>query len=217
MRYCRFIDDPSQIAELEGQRFVVLRPVAEVAAAYREVRQRVGMALHGRPAPCPAEPHVTLAAVGQRAPVARVREIVTDWAQETPALRLEIERVSVFPAPFQIVIVQIRRTPELFEALTSIRRRIGEAGLQDLAAVSPAQWVFHMSVAYCSSLPAEDWAEVVDAVQSIQAAPAIEVVQAVEVVAFDNHEESSGGVVVLPASTGAPGGPTEPPVPVPRT
>lgn len=203
MSYCRFIDDPAQIAELEGQRFVVLRPVGAVAAAYRDVQRAVGTALHGRPAPCPAEPHVTLAAVGERAAVQRLQELVAEWAKHVTPLRLEVERLSVFPAPFQTVIAQIRRTPELFGALSSLRRCVGDEGLHDLAAVSSEEWVFHMSVAYCSRLPAAEWDDVVTTVETMHVAPAAEVVTAVEVVAFDDRQEYSGGVIELRAAADA--------------
>jgi 2'-5' RNA ligase len=198
--YCRFIDDPAQIAELEGQRYVVLRPIGAVAAAYRDVRRAVGTALHGRPAPCPAEPHVTLAGVGERADVPRLQALVAEWATHVTPLRLEIERVGVFPAPFQIIIVQIRRTPELFDALSSLRRCVSGEGLHEVAAVSPEEWVFHMSVAYCSKLSAAEWDDVVTAVEQIAVAPATEVVAAVELVAFDDRQEYSGGVIELRAA-----------------
>jgi 2'-5' RNA ligase len=201
--YCRFIDDPAQIAELEGQRYIVLRPVGAVAAAYRDLRRAVGTALHGRPAPCPAEPHVTLAGVGERAAVERLQELVAQWAKHVTPLRLEIERLSVFPAPFQTIIVQIRRTPELFDALSSLRRCVSDEGLHDLATVSPEEWIFHMSVAYCSKLPAAEWDEVVTAVETIPVSAAAEVVAAVEVVAFDDRQEYSGGVIDLRAATDA--------------
>lgn len=146
----------------------------------------------------PAQPHVTLAGFGP-APVDVVRRAVEAWAARAAPLRLEIERVATFPAPSQVVVVVIRRTPELFDALSTIRARGTDLGLRDLAAIPPDDWIFHMSVAYCSEAGALAWNRIERSFASILVAPASEVVAEVEIALFDDLQERSGGTVPLRA------------------
>ena len=111
----------------------------------------------------PAQAHVTLIGFPRDAQLESARDLVAQWAQSVAPLRLEVERAGYFPAPFQIVILQIRKTTELFKALASLRARATQRGLGDVGMVQAADWIFHMSVAYCSSLGGPAWAGVFDA------------------------------------------------------
>ena len=164
---CRpFIADPVHLAAVNGERYVVLRPVGAVADAYRQLRPTVEHLLAGQNVSCPAEPHVTLAGFGP-CPVEAVRRVVETWACQATPLRVEIERVTTFPSPFQVVVIVIRRTPELFDALSTIRARGLEAGLHDLAVIRPEDWTFHLSVAYCSEMHRSAWADIEREVASL--------------------------------------------------
>jgi len=194
--YHPLIDDPDHVARLEGHRYVVLRPTGAVPNVHDRIRALLKEKLTGLEVSYPAQGHVTLAGFANGA-LEAVRRLAADWAATVPALRLEVQRVSVFPTPFQVVILQIRRTAELFEALASLRRLADRREFGNVLTTPPAEWIFHMSIAYCSSLSAASWEDVVRYVDSLEAPAAQCVVNESEIVAFDNGQEYSGGIVEL--------------------
>jgi 2'-5' RNA ligase len=121
MPYRPFIDDREHIARLEGQRYVVLRPTGIIPDVYAQVQAVVKEKLAGLPVSYPAQPHITLAGFPKGTHLESVRQVVAEWTPTISALQVEIERVSFFPAPFQIVIVQVRKTAALFTALVTLR------------------------------------------------------------------------------------------------
>lgn len=199
-RYRPFIDDLEYRARLEGERYVVLRPGEAVSDVHRQVRTVVRERLSGLPVSYPARAHVTLTGFPSGTSLDAIRDLVSGWAPTVPFLLLEVERVGFFPAPTQAVIVQIRKTPELFDALATLRGRVRESELPDWPQVAVEDWTFHMSVAYCSSLSAAAWNEVTSFVAALDVQAGQCVVDEVEVVAFDDGREYSGGVYVLSAS-----------------
>jgi hypothetical protein len=115
-------------------------------------------------------------------------------------LRLEVERAGYFPSPLQIVILHIRKTTELFDALASLRARAKQRELGDAGMVPAADWIFHMSVAYCSLLSSPAWAAVTHFVEGVSVQAAQCVIGEAEIVAFDNSQEYSGGIFELSGS-----------------
>ena len=197
--YHPFIDDPGDIALVEGERYVVLRPNGIVLDVYERVRTLIRKKFPGLTVSYPAQAHVTLTGFPKGTQLESVRELVAQWAATIPRLRLEVERVSVFPSPFQIVIVQVRRTAELVDTIASLRERVKQRGFGDLPMPPVSEWIFHMSVAYCPSLNALEWADVADFVDTVEVPAAECVVSEVEVAAFDNGLEYSGGTFGLSA------------------
>lgn len=126
-----------------------------------------------------------------------VDELVSGWAPTIFQLRLQVERVSAFPTPFQIVIVQVRKIVELFHALSSLRELAKARGLGDWPAIAAADWIFHMSVAYCSTLGPAAWAASTKFIETLDVPPAQCIVGEVEVAAFDDGQEFSSGVLDL--------------------
>jgi 2'-5' RNA ligase len=199
--YRPFITDPEHIARLEGQPFVVLRPAGAIEEIYAQVQGVVKVRLAGLPVSYPAQPHVTLTGFPKGTPLASVRDLVAQWASTISDVQIEAERVSFFPAPFQIVIVQVRKTAALFHALASLRERATRRDFGDVLTTPPADWIFHMSVAYCASLSESAWAEVMRLIEAMEMSDARCVVTEVEIVAFDGGREYSGGVFELSHGT----------------
>jgi len=195
--YRPFIDDPGHIALLEGQRYVVLRPNGAVQDGYTQVREQVQDKLGRLQVSYPTQPHVTLAGFGKGTSIDAVREVVANWAPTVPPLRLEVVDLGVFPSPFQIVILRVRRTPEIADALTTLREQAQQSKLVDVATVQSSDWIFHMSVAYCSALSAAAWADVAAWVETVPVAAAECTVTEVELVAIDDGQEYSGGRLSL--------------------
>jgi hypothetical protein len=100
-----------------------------------------------------------------------------------------------FPDPFKIVVSRMQRTPELLRGLTSLRTAAHD--LDPISRVSPADWVFHMSVAYCSSLTPLQWADVTHRLRQIRVTTGNCVCSEAEIVCFDDGREYSGGVIPL--------------------
>jgi hypothetical protein len=202
--YQPFIDDPRDIARLEGQRYVVLRPTGAVPHVHRQVRALARERLADADVSYPATAHVTLTGFPAGTELDAIRELVGEWARTVAPLRIEVERVHHFPPPFQIVMVQVRKTRELFDALASLRGRVKDRRLPDMSPIQPADWVFHMSVAYCASLSASAWAEASQVFDALRVPKAECVVDEVEIVAFDERREYQGGVFELRAEIAGP-------------
>jgi 2'-5' RNA ligase len=197
--YEPFLDDANHIARLDRQRFVVVRAPVPLARAYRDVQSRVRDNFAGWPISYPAQPHVTLCGFVAGTSLAQLQNVVRLWAAQTPPFGIAISGVNWFAAPFQIVVVEVRRTNALVAALTSLRAGAEREGLEISNVVPVDQWRFHMSVAYCSELSESQWQEVVGLVETWKAPTLHEIANTVEVVAFDRGEEYSGGSFELAA------------------
>jgi 2'-5' RNA ligase len=195
--YQPFIDDPEHIRLLEGQRFVVLRPGRAVREAHRDVQRLLRQQFPAFPLSYPARAHVTLAGFESGTPLDALQKLVESWARAVSAFRIAADRVTFFPPPFQIAIVQVSKTPELFAALSALRQRADEKRLAVSTAVPARDWIFHMSVAYCSGLTPPIWNELAQFVQTLEVDPVHCFVDEAEVVAFDDGREYSGGVYAL--------------------
>jgi 2'-5' RNA ligase len=191
--YRRYIDDPRDIVRLEGQRFVVLRPEGAIPEVYAQLRRDFQQRFGAYDVSYPAAAHVTLTGFPKGAPLDRVRALVAEWAKTIVPLTLEMEQLAVFPPPFQIVYVRLKKTTSLFHALVSLETHAQEAGLGDVTAVPLEQWVFHMSLAYCGRLAPEAWAEVERAVETMSVPAASCIVDEAEIVSFDEGRETLAG------------------------
>jgi len=198
--YEPLIDDAVVAGELDGQRFVVLRVPAGIAGRFDTLKQTVRARLSGLPVSYPARAHVTLCRFAAGTALATVQDLVRTWAAGTPPLLIDAERPGTFPPPFQVVFVEVRKTPDLFTALASLRRAAEGRGIAVTSAVPPEEWIFHLSLAYCANLSAQAWERVTRVVGALPAADARGLVHEAEVVAFDNGREHSGGVFPLSAA-----------------
>ena len=201
MSYEPFIDDPEHLRELEGQRFVVLRPAMPVIQCHRQVQDVVRRRLSGLPVSYPARAHVTLAGFALGTPLESVQNLVSEWIRDVPSLRIEVQGATSFPAPFQIAILKVVKTSALFSALRGLRRKAEQRGLR-LSTVTPAEeWVFHMSLAYCSKMSLADWDELAPFIEALEIPTASCVQETVEIVGFDDRREFSGGIHSLSRQT----------------
>jgi len=194
--YKPFIDDPSTLAKLAGQRFVVLRPSGPLPSAFRRLQHTIKQQLQGMPAAFPAEPHVTLAGYAVGTELDELSDIVTAWARTIAPLQLAVVRISAFPAPFQILIVQLRKTPELLHALSHLRDSAALRGLEVITVMPAAQWIFHLTLANCADLSGELWEKARAFAEGLEVPAGIaSTVHEAEIVVFDEGIERSGGVV----------------------
>jgi len=195
--YRPFIEDPDDIARFEGGRFVVLRATGAVADVHQQVCDVLGDQLERQDVFCLTDAHVTLTGFPKGTDLDAVRNLVAEWAGSVAPLELEVEKAGYFPAPFQIVMLQIRKTSALGDAMVSLRTRASERGLGDAGMIQAADWIFHVSVAYCSSLGSDAWAAVTHVVDGLSVPAARCIVGQVEIVAIDKGQEYLAGVFDL--------------------
>jgi 2'-5' RNA ligase len=191
--YTPLISDPAQIRALDHQRFVVLRAPAPVNAELHRVRHELRASLQEQPVSYPAEAHVTLCAFSAGADLGGICEVVERWARTASPLSLETHRLGSFPAPFQIIVLEVTKTEPLLKALTQLRFEAQRHGLPVVTAIHVDDWRFHVSVAYCDQLSLDAWHRVARRVASIPAPPVRALVEFIEVVAFDDCREYLGG------------------------
>lgn len=137
---------------------------------------------------------MTLAGFASGTSLETVQDLVADWLRHVPPLPLEVEGAAAFPPPFQVAVLKMAKAPALFAALVELRRHAERRRLT-LSTVIPAeQWVFHMSLAYCSKLSAAQWGELTQFLETVHVPSASCVQETVEIVAFDDGREYSGGI-----------------------
>ncbi len=194
--YRPFIDDPAHLVRLSGERYIGLRPSGGVRRAYETVQRALRKRLAGLPISYPAHAHVTLKGFPKGTDLHAIQSLVRDWASSVPPLRIEIERTSAFPEPWQAIIVQVRKTEPLHAALASLVGESRRRGLPDWPpGIEPGveEWIFHMSLAYCAELPAAEWSEARRFAEATPIDPKTCLVPEVEVVSFDDGRDLSGG------------------------
>lgn len=151
-----FMDTPDQLASLEGQQYLVLRPTAAVGTVYRDV-QDAAVSRLGVPARRPHTGHVTLRGFYEPERREALTGLIRSWAARQAPIEVIAEAVDEFPVPWQILIVRLARSPSLVSAYSSLTtaldatdfRRIGELPLED--------WTFHLSVLYGKTLDGAEW------------------------------------------------------------
>ncbi|KJL21189.1 hypothetical protein RN51_02203 [Microbacterium oxydans] len=151
-----FMDTPEQLASLEGQQYLVLRPTAAVAETYRDI-QDTALARLGAAIRHPHTGHVTLRGFHEPERREELTALIRVWAARQPPIEVSADAVDEFPPPWQILIVRLARTASLVSAYSHLTtaldatdfRRLGELPLED--------WTFHLSVLYGKTLDPEVW------------------------------------------------------------
>lgn len=191
-----YMKDAGLLESLRGQQYVVLRPSAAVAAFY--AREQIEI-LRQLPAstPHPNVGHVTLRGLWEPDRVHRLRELIASWARSTPAVELRVEAVDGFPPPFSVLIARLRRTPSLLRAFSSLTEVLDATDFRRIGELSIDDWVFHLSLAYASSLGEQEWGAVLDAGRRTVSSLPHEVVSSVDLVWYDDEGEHSESFALL--------------------
>ena len=102
-----------------------------------------------------------------------------------------MDGVDGFPPPFSVVIARLKRTPELLAAYARLTSLLDETDFQRLGELPLEQWVFHLSLAYCSSLGEAEWDDIhTRSARSIAERPT-EVISQAELVWYEAGVERS--------------------------
>ena len=183
-----FMDTPDQLASLDGQQYLVLRPTAAVAATYREV-QRAALARLGAPPRHPHTEHVTLRGFFEPKRREDLGALIREWAAQQSPIEIIGEAVDEFPTPWQILVVRLARTASLVSSYATLTaaldatdfRRLGELPLED--------WTFHLSVLYGKTLDAAEWERIVQDEARVLTPQPAEIITEAELVWYQDGTE----------------------------
>lgn len=183
-----FMSTPAQLTSLEGQQYLVLRPTAVVADAYRDVQVAALGGLRDA-VTHPHTGHVTLRGFSEPERRHLLHALIREWAADQHPIELTVEAVDVFPAPWQIVILRLARTPALVTAYAGLTAALDATDFRRLGELALDDWTFHLSVVYGKHLDEDAWADLERA--SVRGLPAgvTETVSEVEFVWYENGAE----------------------------
>ncbi len=180
--------DPRQLQGLNGQQYIVLRPVDAVMREFDVVqdalRARLGDSVH-----YPGAAHVTFRGLHEPDRVDEVRAVVEDWAAQQHPIEVVTEAVDSFPAPWQIVIARLARTPSLLHAYASLTETLDRTDLRRIGELPVDDWIFHLSAVYAKGLDTEAWEKLASDSQRDYASRPAETITEVEFVSYFDGAE----------------------------
>jgi|SRR5690606_33260980 len=183
-----FMTDPAQLQGLEGQQYLVLRPAGAVMHEFDRMqdaaRQRLGDTVR-----YPAAAHVTLRGFFEPQRVDDVREVVRSWAARQRPVEVVFEAVDVFPAPWQIVIARLARTPSLLRAYATMTAAVTGTTLRRLDELPIDHWIFHLSAVYAKDLDPQAWARLAAETRRDLDEPVVETIAEAEFVTYSEGAE----------------------------
>ncbi len=183
--------DPEQLAALDGQQYLVLRPGGAVSDAYRATQTQL---LRTTPQALkhPHTEHVTLRGFSEPERRTQVISLVRRWAALQAPIEIGVDAIDTFAAPWQIVIMRLQRTASLVSAYTSLTDALDATNLQRLDELSIDEWIFHLSLVYGTTLAPEAWADLARAVGRMRTDQPACVITEAELVWYaegrENHE-----------------------------
>jgi len=151
-----FMDTPAQLASLEGQQYLVLRPTTAVADVYRSEQ---AAALGRADVPHPHTGHVTLRGFAEPERREQLLAVLREWAAGQRPIDVMAEAVDAFPTPWQVVIVRLARTASLTSAYSSLSTALEATDFRRLDERPTAEWTFHLSLIYAKTLTTAVWTE----------------------------------------------------------
>lgn len=180
--------DAGQLRDLEGQQYIVLRPVGAVMREFDRV-QDAARSLLGDSVRYPGAAHVTLRGLYEPERVDQVRDLVRQWAARQHPIEVAFDAVDAFPAPWQIIIARLARTASLTQAYASLTEALDRTDLRRIGELPLEDWVFHLSTVYAKALDAADWAHLASDFAHEYATPAAETIAEVEFVTYFDATE----------------------------
>lgn len=107
----------------------------------------------------PHTEHVTLRSFREPERRADLSALIREWAAEQRPISIVAEAVDAFPAPWQVLMLRLTRTPSLVAAYTSLTEALTGTDLRRLDERSIEDWTFHVSLIYARALEPAKWTE----------------------------------------------------------
>lgn len=177
---------PEQLSSLDGQQYLVLRPRLAVADLYA-AEQRA--ALEAAELPHPHTGHVALRGFYEPTRQEQLASLVRAWAAAQQPIEIIAEAVDAFPAPWQILILRLARTPSLVAAYATLTEMLAASDFRRLGELDLDDWTFHMSVVYGKTLTGDAWNDIESARTRDLVEPPHEIVLDAELVSYSHGEE----------------------------
>ncbi|MFJ2369234.1 2'-5' RNA ligase family protein [Microbacterium sp. NPDC087665] len=181
-----FMHTPEQLASLDGQQYLVLRPRLAVADLYTAEQPA---ALEVAELPRPHTGHVTLRGFYEPTRQEDLASLVRAWAAAQQPIEIIAEAVDAFPAPWQILILRLARTPSLVAAYATLTELLAASDFRRLGELDLDDWTFHLSVVYGKTLTGEAWNDIESARTRDLVEPPHEIVLDAELVSYSHGEE----------------------------
>ncbi|MCM3781220.1 2'-5' RNA ligase family protein [Microbacterium hydrocarbonoxydans] len=175
-----------QLASLDGQQYLVLRPSGPVAELYEREQDA---ALQRADVRHPYTGHVTLRGFYEPQRREELASLVREWAAVQPPIDVTVEAVDVFPAPWQILILRLARSATLVSAYASLTRALDATDFRRLGELSLEEWTFHLSALYGKTLEPREWDALEAASVRELADRPTETIDEIELVSYDSGAE----------------------------
>lgn len=182
------MDSPEQLASLEGQQYLVLRPTAAVATKYRDV-QDAALARLDIPARRPHTGHVTLRGFSEPERREELAALIRAWAADQTPIDLIAEAFDEVPAPWQILIVRLARSSSLVSAYSALTAALDDTDFRRLDELPLADWTFHLSVIYGETIAGDAWTRFAQAESRVFDSKPTEVISEAELVWYEDGIE----------------------------
>ena len=150
------MDTPEQLASLEGQQFLVLRPTTAVADVFRSEQ---AAALGRADVPHPRSGYVTLRGFAEPARRELLSAMLHEWAAGQRPVDVVAEAVDAFPAPLQIVMVRLTRTASLTSTYSSLSAALATTDFQRPDERPVEASTFHLPLIHAKDLAPAVWTE----------------------------------------------------------
>lgn len=180
------MDTPDQLASLDGQQYLVLRPAGAVADLYEREQDA---AVRRADVRHPFTGHVTLRGFYEPERRGELAALVRDWAGAQSPIEVAVEAVDVFPAPWQILILRLGRSSSLVSAYGSLTRALDATDFRRLGELPLDDWTFHLSVLYGKTLSPDEWDALATASVRDLAHQPSETIDEIELVSYDGGVE----------------------------
>ncbi len=188
MERAPIVDDARFLAGIRGERYAVLLARGDVIAACNEAQAALRERLAGLDIVYPRA-HLTLASFARGTETREIQAALERWALGTAALTLRLDAITLFePPPHAVVYARVAATGPLERGFARLRRETRARGLAPVAGERPtrlAEWIPHLSLAYCDRLDAPGWRRARDAAAELAIAPVECLVPVVELLTYE--------------------------------
>jgi len=189
------ISDSRFLAEVEGNRYALIRMRGSLLHKCVNVQERMRKAMQGFDLVYPT-PHLTLCNFRKEADLDELRSVTSAWATRTSRFDVTILDVSSFPHPHQVIYASVRRNGGILLAHQTLLADVTKCGL--LGEFRPSErWLPHVSLAYCYRLGSHEWAHASRVLEPGGVSESSDQANEVEIVAYEHGDEVFAGTYAL--------------------
>lgn len=184
-----FIVDADLLQALEGQQYIVFRPDGDIAEYFKLIQGELKKILPPG-VKYPNTGHITLGGFSDS--MAKLDESFRSWVADIKPLVVSVESIDSFPSPFKIIILKMQKDAQLRNTYDKLTASVSKNSVKTIGMErSSDNWIFHMSLAYCSELNNHDWQNVLDSLHELPNKSPRYLVNEAELVEYRTGEHAS--------------------------